>query len=113
MGNCLAKLATIFQPVVTAAVVALAVCGLAGPVMVVADARSSESQQSAPFDERPEEATASSRVDQHRQIKLDHRRPEIIFEVPASTHLGHTQNSVLFAPGGHRLANCLLAPRTC
>ena len=46
-------------------------------------------------------------------VGLGHRRLAIIFEVPASSRLGHTQNAVLLAPSGHRLANGLLAPITC
>lgn len=96
-----------------AALLVLAVGGIAGPINVVAGARSTESEQSAPVDERPEEATANSRVDHQRQAKLDQRRVAIIFEEPSSSHLGHTQKSVLFTPSGHRLANGLLAPITC
>src|SRR4029078_6897644 len=86
--------------------------GIGGPLMIFPDTRSSESQENAPPSERQEEFPTAGRIDHERQIKLEQRQLAIIFEVP-SAHLGHTQNAVLLAPSGHRLANGLLAPLTC
>lgn len=114
MPELLRKLTTFFQPLFVAAVLVMAVGGVGGPILAVAETRfSGDSEKNVPVDERQEESTAHFRIDQHRQLKLDERRLAFAFEVPASAHLGHTQNSVLFTPSGHRLANGLLAPLTC
>ena len=81
--------------------------GVGGPLLIFPDSRSSESQENAPSTERHEEFTAMGRLDHERLMKLEQHRLAIIFEVPSS-HLGHTQNAVLLAPTGHRLANGLL-----
>jgi hypothetical protein len=113
MCNFLRKLTTLSQPLFMAAALAVAIGGLGGPVMSAAETRASSSEENIPVDERQEESTATFRVDHHRQVKLDERRLAIVFEVPTSARLGHTQNTVLFAPSGHRLSNGLLAPLTC
>jgi hypothetical protein len=91
---------------------ALVMGGVGGPFLTHPETRSGESQESAPISERQEEFTHLGRFDHERQLKLEQRRQASIFEVPSS-HLGHTQNSVLPAPSGHRLSNGLLAPITC
>lgn len=113
MYDFLRKLTTLLQPLFMVAVLAIAVGGLGGPVVAAAESRASSSEENLPADERQEESTASVRIDHHRQIKLDERRQAIAFVVPTSARLGHTQNTVLFAPSGHRLSNGLLAPLTC
>jgi len=101
------------RPALLSALMVSVVGSMAGPLMVFADSRSSESQENAPPIERQEVVTTVGRHDHARHIKLEQRRLAIIFEVPASTQLGHTQNAVLLAPSGHRLSNGLLAPLTC
>jgi hypothetical protein len=91
---------------------ALIVGGAGGPLLIFPEGRSGESQEGAPTSERQEEFTHLGRFDHQRQIKLEQRRQASIFEVPSS-HLGHTQNSVLPTLSGHRLSNGLLAPLTC
>lgn len=114
MDNVLRQLTALLQPLFVAAALVVAVGGLGGPILAVADARSgSDSEENRPVDERQEEATANFRADHHRQLKLDQRRLAFVFEVFTPSRLGHTQNRVLFTPSGHRLANGLLAPITC
>ena len=111
MQNSLRKVAKQMQRALLSALLVVMAGGIGGP-LIFPDTRSSESQENAPPSERQEEFTTAGRVDHERQIKLEQRQLAIIFEVP-STHLGHTQNAVLLAPSGHRLANGLLAPLTC
>jgi hypothetical protein len=91
----------------------LIVGGMGGPLVFAPESRSTESQENIPASERSEEFTTLGRFDHERQLKLEQRRLAIIFEVPACSRLGHTQNIVLFVPSGHRLSNGLLAPLTC
>ena len=86
--------------------------GMGGPLVFAPESRSMETEESVPASERGEEFTAMGRFDHERQMKLEQRQLAIVFEVP-SAHLGHTQNSVILVPTGHRLANGLLAPLTC
>lgn len=91
----------------------LIVGGLGGPLTFAPESRSTEeSQESIPTSERSEEFASLGRFDHERQMKLEQRLLAATFEVPSS-HLGHTQNSVILVPPGHRLANGLLAPLTC
>jgi len=92
----------------------LIVGGLGGPLVFAPESRSSaaESQENIPASERGEEFATLGRFDHERHMKLEQRQLAITFDVP-STHLGHTQNSVILVPTGHRLANGLLAPLTC
>jgi hypothetical protein len=100
------------RPVLLSAL--LVVVGVSGgPLLIFSESRSGETQENAPPSERQEEFTTQGRFDHERLMKLEQRRLAIIFEVPASSRLGHTQNAVLLAPSGHRLANGLLAPLTC
>jgi hypothetical protein len=112
MYEQLRKLAKRLQPALLSVLLVVMACGIGGPLMIFTDSRSSESEENAPPSERQEEFAAFGRFDHERQMKLEQRRLAIIFEVPSS-HLGHTQNAVLEAPSGHRLANGLLAPLTC
>jgi hypothetical protein len=87
--------------------------GMGGPLVFAPESRSTEElQESIPASERSEEFASLGRFDHERQMKLEQRLLAITFEVPSS-HLGHTQNSVILVPTGHRLANGLLAPLTC
>lgn len=114
MDKFLRQLTALLQPLFVAAALVVAVGGLGGPMLAVAETRSSaDSEENRPVDERQEESAANFRIDQHRQMKLDERRLAFTFEVPTPARLGHTQNKVLFTPSGHRLANGLLAPLTC
>lgn len=113
MQFVLRKLATGVQAALLSTLLMLVLCGGGGPLVVFNDARSSESEENAPSSERQEEFTTMGRCDFERLMKFEHRRLAAIFEVPASSRLGHTQNAVLLAPSGHRLANGLLAPITC
>ena len=106
-------IATRMQPALLSALVVVMVCVSGGPLIILSDSRSGEAQENAPLNERQEEFTSLSRLDHERLMKLEQRRLAIIFEVPASSRLGHTQKAVLLAPSGHRLANGLLAPLTC
>jgi hypothetical protein len=101
------------QPALLSALLLVMVGGTGGPLVILPEGRSGETQENAPPSERQEEFTTQGRLDHERQVKLEQRRLAIIFEVPASSRLGHTQNAVLLAPSGHRLANGLLAPLTC
>jgi hypothetical protein len=112
MPRCLRLAAKSFHSVVMAALLVWMVGSVGGPLIILSESRGGESQESAPLSERQEEFTTQGRFDHERQVKLEQRRLAIIFEVP-SEHLGHTQNIVLPALGGHRLANGLLAPITC
>jgi hypothetical protein len=87
--------------------------GMCGPLVFAPESRLAEMQENMPAHERSEEYATVGRHDHERQLKLEQRRSAIIFETPACARLGHTQNRVLFAPGGHRLSNGLLAPLTC
>jgi hypothetical protein len=100
------------QPVLFSALMVVLASG-GGPLIILPESRSGEAQENAPLNERQEEFASQGRLDHERLMKLEQRRLAIIFEVPASSRLGHTQNAVLFAPSGHRLANGLLAPLTC
>ena len=113
MQVVLRKIATRLQPVLLSTLLMLVLGGGGGPLLIFNDARASESEENAPTSERQEEFTTFSRCDFERLLKYEHRRMAIIFEVPASSHLGHTQKVVLLAPSGHRLSNGLLAPITC
>ena len=113
MQVVLRKFATSLQPALLSTLLMLVLSGGGGPLLIFTDARSSESEESAPPSERQEEFTTLSRCDFERLMKYEHRRLATIFEVPASSRLGHTQNVVLLAPSGHRLSNGLLAPITC
>jgi hypothetical protein len=112
MQKSLRKVAKHLQRTVLSTLLVVMAGGIGGPLMIFPDTRSNESQENAPPSERQEEFTTVSRFDHERHMKLEQRRLAIIFEVPSS-HLGHTQNAVLLAPSGHRLANGLLAPLTC
>jgi len=101
------------QTALLSALLIVMTCGVGGPLMIFSDSRSEETQENAPPSERQEEFTSMGRFDHERHMKLEQRRLAITFEVPASSRLGHTQNAVLLAPSGHRLANGLLAPLTC
>src|SRR5215471_18075602 len=90
-----------FQPALLASLLVILVGGAGGPLMLLADSRSEESQENAPV-ERQEEFTPSARIDHERELKLVEHKLAIVFEAP-SEHLGHTQNSVLPAADGHRL----------
>jgi hypothetical protein len=112
MSGLLRQFAKHLQRALLSTLLLLMVGGIGGPLTIFPETRWGESEESAPSSERQEEFTALGRFDHERQMKLEQRRLAIIFEVPSS-HLGHTQNPVLFAPSGHRLANGLLAPLTC
>lgn len=99
------------QPAVLS--ILLVIGGVGAPLVSGAEARSTEeSQESSPASEHNEEFASIGRFDHERHMKLEQRLLAITFEVPSS-HLGHTQNSVILVPTGHRLANGLLAPLTC
>jgi hypothetical protein len=112
MQKSLRQVAKHLQRALMSTLLVVVAGGIGGPLTIFPESRSSESQENAPPSERHEEFTTMSRLDYERLMKLEQRRLAIIFEVPSS-HLGHTQNAVLFAPSGHRLANGLLAPITC
>jgi len=112
MQKSLRKVAKHLQRALLSTLLVVMAGGVGGPLLIFPESRSSESQENAPPSERQEEFTTMGRLDHERLMKLEQRRLAIIFEVPSS-HLGHTQNAVLFAPSGHRLANGLLAPLTC
>jgi hypothetical protein len=112
MQAFLRKVATRLQPALMSALLLVMAGGAGGPLLIFTETRSSESQENAPPSERQEEFTTMGRFDHERHMKQEQRQLAIIFEVP-SVHLGHTQNAVLLAPSGHRLANGLLAPLTC
>jgi hypothetical protein len=112
MQTFLGQVATRLRPVLMSALLVVMAGGSGGPLLIFTETRSGELQENAPPSERQEEFTTMSRFDHERHIKQEQRQLAIIFEVP-STHLGHTQNAVLLAPSGHRLANGLLAPLTC
>jgi hypothetical protein len=105
------KTLSYLQPVVMS--VLLIAGGAGGPLVFAPGLRLAELQENMPANERSEEFASVVRFDHVRQIKLERRRSAIIFDIPACSQLGHTQNRVLFAPGGHRLSNGLLAPLTC
>jgi len=111
MQKSLRKVAKQLQRAILSTLLVVMAGGIGGP-LIFPDTRSNESQENAPPSERQEDFTTMGRLDHERLMKLEQRRLAIIFEVPSS-HLGHTQNAVLFAPSGHRLANGLLAPLTC
>jgi hypothetical protein len=112
MQKSLRKVAKHLQRAVLSALLVVMAGGIGGSLMILPDTRSDESQENAPSSERQEEFTTAGRFDHERHMKLEQRQLAIVFEVPSS-HLGHTQNAVLLAPSGHRLANGLLAPLTC
>jgi hypothetical protein len=101
------------QPAVMSALMFVMIGISGGPLIILSESRSGEAQENAPLNERQEEFASQGRLDHERLMKLEQRRLAIIFLVPASSRLGHTQNAVLLAPSGHRLANGLLAPLTC
>ena len=100
-----------FRSIGMAALLLLMAGTVGGPLIIFPESRCGDSQESAPASERQEEFTTNGRFDHERQVKIETRRLAIIFGVP-SEHLGHTQNIVLPALGGHRIANGLLAPMT-
>ena len=113
MPRILQTIADCVRPALLSALMVAMVGVSGGPLIILSGSRSGEAQENAPLNERQEEFTTMGRFDHERLMKLEQRRLAIIFEVPASSRLGHTQNAVLLAPSGHRLANGLLAPLTC
>jgi len=112
MPRILQTIANRLKPALLSALMVVMVGISGGPLIILSDSRSGEAQENAPLSERQEEFTNMGRFDHERHMKLEQRRLAIIF-IPASSSLGHTQNAVLLAPSGHRLANGLLAPLTC
>ncbi len=112
MQKPLRKVAKHLQRALLSTLLVVMAGGIGGPLLISPDSRSNESQENAPSTERHEEFITMGRLDHERLMKLEQRRLAIIFEGPSS-HLGHTQNDVLLAPSGHRLAYGLLAPLTC
>jgi hypothetical protein len=113
MSRFLPTIASRLRPALLSSLLVAMVGVSVGPLLIFSESRSGETQENAPSSERQEEFASQGRLDHERLMKLEQRRLAIIFEVPASSRLGHTQNAVLLAPSGHRLANGLLAPLTC
>ncbi len=82
MHDLLRKLTTFLQPLFVAAALVMAVGGLGGQILAVAETReSSDSEEKLPVDERQEESVANFRIDHHRQMKVDERRLAFVFDV--------------------------------
>lgn len=113
MHGFLRKTSKGLQPALLSTFLIVLVGSMGGPLTIFPESRSGESHESTQPNERIEEFTTFGRFDHERQLKLEQRRLAIIFNIPASSQLGHTQNVVLSAPSGHRLSNGLLAPLTC
>jgi hypothetical protein len=75
--------------------------------------RAADLEEIAPVKELNLSQSLSHRIEPQRQLR--HEAGRICRKLtPSETlPLGHTQNSILNAPTGHRLPNGLLAPITC
>jgi hypothetical protein len=99
-----------------AAILAFFAGGMSGPLMALADARSSESQENAPAGERSEELATVNRCDHAnhaRHLRWERLRPAFTSKISFISEMGHAPEVATHAPDGHRLSNGLLAPLTC
>src|SRR4051812_50223728 len=96
-----------------AAAFVLVLGSMGGTLVASAESRTSESQDNAPANERPEEFTAVNRCDHARQLKLEQLRPAIAYALSFDSQVGHTPIAALRAQNGNHPPNALLAPFTC
>jgi hypothetical protein len=84
--------------------------GLGAPLVA---SRLAELEETCSAKNRCEEQSLGHRVNMHRQLRLEAGRMTVAPTLLAPRTLGHTQNPVFNALGGHRMPNGLLAPLTC
>lgn len=96
-----------------AAILAFFAGGMSGPLLALADVRSSESQENAPTSERSEEMVTVSRCDHARHLRWERLQPAVTSKISVVFEVGHAPEVATHAPDGHRLSNGLLAPLTC
>jgi hypothetical protein len=96
-----------------AALLAFFAGGMSGPLLTLADGRSSESQENAPGSERTEELATVNRCDHVRHLRWERLRPAVTSKISVFFDKEHASDVATHVPDGHRLPNGLLAPLTC
>jgi hypothetical protein len=96
-----------------AAILAFFAGGISGPLLVLADSRTSELQENAPSGERSEELATVNRCDHTRHLRWERLQPAFTSKITFISEMGHAPDVATHAPDGHRLSNGLLAPLTC
>jgi len=96
-----------------AAILAFFAGGMSGPLMSLADSRTSESQENAPGGERSEEPATVNRCDHVRHLRWERLLPAFTSKISVIFDKGHASDVATHVPDGHRLSNGLLAPLTC
>jgi hypothetical protein len=84
--------------------------GIGAPL---AASRSAELEETCSAKNRVEELSLGQRLNAQRQLRQEAGRVSAALTPLAPRSLGHAQNPVFNALGGHRMPNGLLAPMTC
>ena len=84
--------------------------GIGAPLVA---SRTAELEETCSAKNRVEELSFGHRVNAQRQLRLEAGRVTASLLPLAPRLLGHAQNPVFNALGGHRMPNGLLAPLTC
>jgi hypothetical protein len=84
--------------------------GVGAPLVA---SRSAELEETCSAKNRVEELSFSQRVNAQRQLRQEANRVTVALTPLSPRSLGHAQNPVFNALGGHRMPNGLLAPLTC
>jgi hypothetical protein len=79
----------------------------------LAASRSAELEETCTAKNRIEELSVGQRVNAHRQLRQEASHVTASLTPLTPRSLGHAQNPVFNALGGHRMPNGLLAPLTC
>jgi len=90
--------------------VLLLIGGVGAPLVA---SRTAELEETCSAKNRCEELSFGHRVNLHRQLRVHASGVTAALTLLAPRSLGHTQNPVFNALGGHRMPNGLLAPLTC
>jgi len=84
--------------------------GIGAPLVA---SRFSEIEETCSAKNRIVEISVAQRVTAHRQLRQETNRMTAALAPLSPRSLGHAQNPVFNALGGHRMPNGLLAPLTC
>jgi hypothetical protein len=84
--------------------------GVGAPLVA---SRTAELEETCSAKNRVEELSLGHRVSAQRQLRQEAGRVSASLMPLAPRSLGHAQNPVFNALGGHRMPNGLLAPMTC